>query len=209
MPKKKAGGAIAATIADPERAKQVKAARTKAGKFASTYDPVLAIAICERIAEGETLSGICATEGMPDRKTFRGWVVRDEGLRRAYDAAREVKSHSLFDEVLDITRRLKEEAIDNAKVNALRVALDNLRWAAGKLNPKEYGEKSVATPGLAIQINTTLNLGATDKQLGPAPGENLYSITVPVPEAGGGTATDGPPRLMPPKTGDRLQSASD
>lgn len=180
--------------------KQILAAKKFRGRFQSTFNYDLAIRICERVAEGDTLSAVCAEEGMPDRKTFRQWCVRDEKVMQAYEAARLVKSHSLFDEVLDITRKLKTETLDNAKVNAFRVALDNLRWAAGKLNPREYGDKLPNTPAIAIQINTPLNLGKQDKQ--PISGSNLYTLTVPVAGqegAGGSSATiEADPRLLLP-----------
>lgn len=165
--------------------------KDRKGRFASTYDPKLAMRVCERIAEGETLSGICAAEGMPDRKTFRRWVVNDPELRKAYDAARELKSHSLFDEALDLARELKGNGLDNATVGARRVAIDTLKWAAGKLNPREYGERSDAGPAIAIQINTPLNLGSADRTSGPAPGENLYTLQASIvldPAPGGSQA---------------------
>lgn len=149
----------------------------------SSYDPALAVAICERIAEGETLSKVCAGEGMPDRKTFRRWMVREPELRKAYEAARELQSHSLFDEALDLVRKLKDETLENAKVTALRVALEQLRWSAGKLNPAQYGEKSSPNGAMTVIVNTTLNLGASDRQLGPAPGENLYTLKAVVAPA--------------------------
>lgn len=188
-----------------------KPARNKRGQYATPYDPKLAIAICERIAEGETLSGICKTEGMPDRTTFRKWVLADEDLRKAYEAARNLQAHSLFDEALDVTRQLKEDKdLDNTKVNAFRVALEHLRWSAGKLNPKEYGEKADPRGVVAVQIITPLNLGLSDRQRDPVAGENLYTLKATIePEPGdtekpnevvsrqSATAPDGRPPMTP------------
>lgn len=140
----------------------------------------MAIGICEQIAEGRTLSDVCAAEGMPDRKTFRRWMVREPELRKAYEAARELQSHSLFDTALDIVTRLKDEDLENSKVNALRVALEQLRWSAAKLNPAQYGEKQNPAGVLNVQIVTSLDLGK-GQQLGPAPGENLYTLKVASP----------------------------
>lgn len=146
----------------------------------STYEPAKAIKICERIAEGETLSAICEDEGMPQRSTFRRWMVRQPELRKAYEAARELQSHSLFDEALDLVRRLKTGELENAQVNAYRVALEQLRWSAAKLNPAQYGEKQNPSGVLNVQIITSLDLGK-GQQLGPAPGENLYNLKVTSP----------------------------
>lgn len=176
------------------RVKKVAQARAAAGRFKDTFNLTLAISVCERIALGETLTGICKEPGMPDRGTFRSWVLRDENLRRAYDAARELKAASLFDEALDIARDLKNGTYDNAKVRALQVAIDTLKWAAGKLNPREYGDKAPPTPIMAVVIRTSLDLGDAGRGLAPALGENLYSLkaTLPLPApAPAQTAEDG------------------
>jgi hypothetical protein len=146
------------------------------GRFLSTYDPALAQTICARIAEGETLSAICKGADMPDRGTFRRWVIKDPELRVRYDAARELKATSLFDEALDIARNLTEGENDSTTVRAKQVAIDTLKWAAGKLNPREYGERATGG-GVAVIINTTINLGLADRGNGPAPGENLYNLS--------------------------------
>lgn len=160
------------------RRRQVTKARKAEQGFLDTFRMDVAVMICERIAEGETLAKICRDSGMPDRSTFRKWVLRNEDLRAAYEAARELQSHSLFDETLDLTRRLQDDnELSNVQVTAFRVALDNLRWAAGKLNPQQYGERSNPNAALAIQIITPLNLGQAGKEYGPGPGENLYTLT--------------------------------
>lgn len=204
----------------PEPAQQSVARRNTKGQFVGRFDPKVAVTICERIAEGETLSAICAQPGMPSRSAFRQWVLKDKELRSAYEAARELQAHSLFEEALDITRILKagkdgEDKLDNNRVNAFRVALDNLRWAAGKLNPAQYGERADPRGVVAIQIVTPLNLGQGDRQRDPIAGENLYTLkaTIETPhdpgdqeahDAGSRPSdqanSDGRP-LMAPRTG--------
>lgn len=141
----------------------------------STYDAELAITICHRVAAGETVLAICRDPAMPARRTFYDWVIRYPELRRAYDAARELQAHALFDEALGIARDLKERDFESAKVNALRHAIDHLRWAASKLNAA-YAERANPAAILAIQINTPLDLGSSGRQIGPAPGESLYAF---------------------------------
>ena len=145
------------------------------------YNPLVCANIIERVANGETLRGICKQDGMPDRTSFQSWVVAYPDLRSAWEAARRVKAHTLFDEALDAARDLKERAGDvgAAEVNALRVAIDTLKWTAGKLNPQEYGDKSITTPAIAIQINCGLDLGG--QGLTTPTASTIYNIkAVPV-----------------------------
>lgn len=130
-------------------------------RWKRVYDPELAIEVCERIAEGETLADICKGEGMPTVGTFLYWVTQIPALSQTYRLAREISGHVLEDEGLGIARTLKEGGWgkdDGTKVRALDVALDQLRWAAGFRNPKEFSPKSPVTFQVPIQINTSLGL---------------------------------------------------
>ncbi len=119
--------------------------------------------ICERIAEGETLTHICQGKGWPSPSTFRNWILKHENLREAYSLARELKSHSLFDEALDMARTIRDTPGNAQRVRAFDVAMNHLRWSAGKLNPGMYSEKATAATLVPIQINTTIDLGGATK----------------------------------------------
>lgn len=144
-------------------------------KFVSTYNPEVALAICERIAEGQTLSAICAPgSGMPARQTFHRWVVQFPELSRAYSAARELSAHSLEEEALDTARELREkksrQKLTGVEVQAMKTAMDQLRWSAGRRNPRVYSERAAVQLTVPIQINTSLDLGG-----GPSM-DNVYDI---------------------------------
>jgi hypothetical protein len=132
--------------------------RTK-GRPPSVYRPELAIEICERVAEGETLRQICQSDGMPTATTFRRWVVAEEPLREAWHAARELKADTLFDEALDMARAVAEEPGTTQRLRGYDLAMQQLRWSAGKLNPAKYSERSQLSFIVPIQINTSLDLG--------------------------------------------------
>lgn len=109
------------------------------------FDPEVVNTICERIAGSESLKSICAEDGMPSESTIRNWLARGvkgeepfaEFLRQ-YGHAREAQADTDADEVGDIGRKtLKGEY----EPNAARVAIDALKWSAGKRAPKKYGDK--------------------------------------------------------------------
>lgn len=204
-------GELRRLIAAGEEAARQKAAAGKARNrpraFAGTrmatraeYDPNVAVRIVERVSMGETLSRITLEPGMPNRRQFHIWTLTHPELREAWTAARRLKASSLFDEALDLARGLtttKWVAGDSAKVNALRTAIDHLRWSASKLNPQEYGDKSLATPALQIQIITGLDLGRdASKDVVDANFTYELSATVPVPQppAAQAEAADGEDR---------------
>jgi hypothetical protein len=43
--------------------------------------------ICERLASGEALAGICRTKGMPTTRTFLRWADEDDEIAAEYSRA--------------------------------------------------------------------------------------------------------------------------
>ena len=129
------------------------------GRPPTVYRPELAEAICERIAGGETLSSICADDGMPSPVSFRRWALARKELFEALQAARQLKADALFDEALDMAREIKTLPGSAQRVRAFDVAMSQLRWSAGKLDPTRYSDRSQMRFVVPIQIITSLNLG--------------------------------------------------
>jgi hypothetical protein len=98
------------------------------------FNQTLADVICQRLAEGQSLRQICRDETMPARTSVWAWLRKDREFMNHYARAREDQAESLFDEAIDIAR----EHEDPAKA---RVLIDTLKWAAGKLKPKKFGDK--------------------------------------------------------------------
>lgn len=105
----------------------------------------IVVEICDRLARGESLRGICADAHIPDTSTIRRWLAHEDAknmppvyaeFRAQYARAREDQADALADEILDEARAVTEKT-----ANAKRVLIDALKWRAGKLKPKVYGNK--------------------------------------------------------------------
>ena len=158
------------------------------------YSPELALKICEKVAEGYTLSDICKGSGMPHRTSFQRWVMLYKDVAVSYQAARELSAQSLEDEALGLARELSgPNNFTTVKVRAIDIALQQLRWSATRRDPSKYGQKAKELITVPIQINTTLNLGGDtrDKQ-------GIYTLTAEVVTP---TGTD---VLTPPQDPERL-----
>lgn len=104
-----------------------------------TYTKALTDKICERIAEGESLAAICRDDGMPNRSTFHAWKNEDrDGLSNRYTRAKEGSADSFVEQIVDVAQAVLRGEIDP---NTARVAVDMLKWTAGKYKPKVYGDK--------------------------------------------------------------------
>lgn len=137
----------------PEDAKPAKMGRP------SLYSEEMAASICDRIACGDSLASICREEGMPDYKTVIRWLREKDDFRDNYTRAREDQADADADSVQDIGRRVLTGELDP---QAARVAIDALKWAAGKRKPKKYGDKLDLNHSGGIAVSST---DLTDDQL--------------------------------------------
>lgn len=92
--------------------------------------------ICERIAEGESLRAICADDDMPSVTSVMRWLAADTALSEQYTRAREVQGDGEFDKAREIAFAATPETVQVA-----RLQYDAVKWRAGKLRPKVYGDK--------------------------------------------------------------------
>lgn len=104
-------------------------------------------AICERLANAESLRKICLSDDMPCQTTVFKWLSQNPEFAKQYAHAREAQADALFDECLDIADDGTNDWMgDDDKYNGdavqrSRLRIDTRKWMAGKLRPKVYGEK--------------------------------------------------------------------
>lgn len=94
--------------------------------------------ICERIADGESLRAICQDADMPSATSVMRWLAADAGLSEQYARAREIQGDGEFDKAREIAFAATPETVQVA-----RLQYDAVKWRAGKLRPKVYGDKAV------------------------------------------------------------------
>lgn len=92
--------------------------------------------ICERIADGESLRAICQDADMPSATSVMRWLAADAGLSEQYARAREIQGDGEFDKAREIAFAATPETVQVA-----RLQYDAVKWRAGKLRPKVYGDK--------------------------------------------------------------------
>ena len=127
------------------------------------YSDAVAQAICDRIADGESLRSICKSAGMPSKAAVMLWL-RDparEDFRRWMEEARETQADDFVDEQNQLSAQLPERhpehgGYDSAHVAHIRNRISTLQWMAEKLKPKKYGAKAQVehSGGVQIQVVT-------------------------------------------------------
>lgn len=161
----------------PKQDKEAGLPATRVGaRFVTTYDPVLALEVVERVAQGETINKICERGSkFPHPVTFKRWIIHHPELAKAYDAARRLSAEAFEEEALDAAREIKRAQRDGTQVRAFEVLLQQLRWSAERRDPAKYGTRSPVSIRVPIQINTTLDMGQAEAELDG--GKSIYTIS--------------------------------
>lgn len=134
------------------------------------YTNDIAVAICKRLACGESLRAICSDDDMPDRSTVYDWLFRMPDFADQYTRAREEQAETMADDIVAIADETINDWIiterGNEVVNTEAIARSKLRvearkWVAAKLKPKKYGDKItqevVGANGGAVKIDHTVD----------------------------------------------------
>jgi len=132
----------------------------------------LADEICKRIAEGESLRGICESEHMPHNSTVMGWVREFKDFAKQYARAREVQAQLFIDEIIEISDDSGFDykitdgkvVVDGDAIQRARLRTDSRKWMASKVLPKIYGDKldltvTTEAPPLTIIFNVNAPKG--------------------------------------------------
>lgn len=123
----------------------------------SKFTQAVALEICNRLAQGESLIQICRnSDHLPNKCTIVRWLQdpKHEQFRTQYAQARETQMEHYSDEILEISddgsndwmeRENKDgstyEVVNNEAINRSRLRVDTRKWLMSKLAPKKYGDK--------------------------------------------------------------------
>ncbi len=121
---------------------------------ARTFDPQVAIKVCELIADGLTLRQIAKIDGMPATSTIMAWVNEVPAFAEHYGRAKDRQMDRMADELLAIAddgendwmeRELASGAIvsvpDYEHIKRSELRVNTRKWLMSKIAPKRYGEK--------------------------------------------------------------------
>lgn len=153
------------------------------GRWLSEYDENVALAIVEQVSQGRLLKDACKDAGFPSTAAFQRWCVQHPEVGRAYNAARELSAQAFEEAALEISERLQRMArskvTTGTQVRAYEAAMAQLRWSAERRDPGKFANRGPVSVQVPIQINTTLDLGAS-VGAGTAEHPNIYTIEAKV-----------------------------
>lgn len=114
-----------------------------------------------RVAEGETLAGICKEQEIVFSLVSQ-WIAQTPALRAQYDAALKIWADRLAQETIGIVDGATPDTVGVAKLRA-----EQRNKLAGKLDRERYGERDAG--GVKVEINlgnVAAEIAALEQRLG-------------------------------------------
>ena len=150
------------------------------------YTKALGLLVCERMANGETLTEIAKDPGIPSYSTVMGWLWRDTSYREEflerYDEARQQQAEYYVDQNLTIADESREDyqikynkngdpyiSTNMENIQRSRLRIDTRKWFAEKMRPKKYGKTLAVTgedgkPLIPVPTTIVLDFGEPEQE---------------------------------------------
>lgn len=104
-----------------------------------TYSIEVAEHICDQLAEGKSLVTVLKAPNMPEYRTVLRWLKNHAEFADMYATARADSADANADAITAVAEQCLAGTVDP---HAARVAIDAMKWTAGRRMPKKYGEFS-------------------------------------------------------------------
>jgi hypothetical protein len=153
--------------------KDSKKSDVNRGGRPTKYSLEIALKICDRLADGESLVSICRDEGMPKKTAVYEWLATKKDFSDMYARAREDQADSLADQIIaladempmEITdEKTKTTRFDSAYVQWQKNRVDARKWVAAKLKPRKYSDR-IAHVGDAEADAVKIEVGIFDEMI--------------------------------------------
>lgn len=128
------------------------------------YTPALATAICEAVEDGASLRKACTAAGV-GVATARRWMEKRPDFAERYARACSQRQNMMEERLLELYELghevAKDEINPNAKIQAVKIEIDSIKWQLSKLQPGRYGDKQqievTGKGGEPVRVASELN----------------------------------------------------
>lgn len=151
--------------------KEIATVLRKRGRT-TTFDPLIAEEICDRMSEGENLAAICRDDHMPALRTAYEWRDAQPDFAARFARARSI-GHDAMAERLRAVAAGEKGASSGDPVRD-KLILDTDRWLLARWSPQKYADRvdmthsnSDGTPLKTVHEIVFVDAPAGMKQIAP------------------------------------------
>jgi hypothetical protein len=114
-----------------------------------SFDLAIAETICGRLSTEPVSLATVLKEAGQSTATFYRWMRDNPQLREDYARAREAQGDVDADAIAEVRQQMLDGKYTPEQA---RVAIDSLKWSAGKRKPKVYGDKLQLDADVRMQV---------------------------------------------------------
>ncbi len=105
--------------------------------------PAMLEEICKDIQNGLTMGDTFNREDRPDYAGFTSWLEKDVERLRKFNAAKEMRAHTLASDCLEIADAVALGAPSVVDIMAAKLRVQTRQWYVSKFSPRVYGALQV------------------------------------------------------------------
>lgn len=111
--------------------------------------------LCRRIAEGETVTALCAEADMPTRRRLQSWLAADTAFAAAFRAARREQLETWAEQILALADSLEAEESREALART-KLRIEVRQWLIARLAPRP--EEPAADPARPVVLQVVTGI---------------------------------------------------
>jgi hypothetical protein len=136
------------------------------------FSEALCEEICMQLAEGKSLTAVCADEAMPHKSTVFRWLYRHKEFRDRYAYAKEISAYAIEEEAYEIADDGRNDwmevydkdgnagyKINGEHVQRSRLRVDTRKWFMERIAAKRFGNKVDVNHGIQENNPITTLMG--------------------------------------------------
>jgi hypothetical protein len=117
--------------------------------------------LCDWMADGKSVRAYCRANPHYKPSTICTWLNEYPDFAEHYTRAINMRADAKFDKIDDVIDEMRVKTIDPQMA---RVEIDAIKWQAGRMNPKKYGDKlNLDHTSKDEQINFALNIASLNE----------------------------------------------
>lgn len=139
----------------------------------AVYTPSVGERICDEVAGGRVLEQIAIEEPWaPSIRTIDKWRHEHPEFNAKYQAAVHLRAEKMAQEILEVADDLQIDPEDRKVMIAAR------QWLAGKISPKDWGERKIIDQNVTATIKSVQELDVSHLTLAQVHAAEAALLTV-------------------------------
>lgn len=122
------------------------------------YSPLVVDLICQKIAEGQSLTSVCRNPGFPSYALLCRWRRENPGINDMLNEARRDRAEQIHDRIMDEVVA-DAQAVTKDDIPGVKLKFDALKWLTQVGDQDRYGQKQQISGKVDVKTAIVVDTG--------------------------------------------------